>query len=79
MIAGEIAYRRGEHEEALAVYTRDLEIHPNNPWALHGLAESLAKLGREAEAERRRGEYRAACARSDVAIDRSCYCRLSVE
>lgn len=122
MIAGEIAYRRGEHAkafehlrtavelddalnydepwgwmqparhalgallleqreyaEALSVYEKDLETHPNNPWALHGIAECLAKLGRNQEAEKRRLEYQQACKRSDVAIDRSCFCRLTVE
>ncbi len=122
MVAGEIAYRRGDHEEAfehlreavrrddalnydepwgwmqparhalgallleqnrnqeaLSVYQQDLKLHPNNPWTLHGLAEALTRLGRSADAERRRNDYRVACQRSDVEIDRSCFCRLSVE
>ena len=122
MVAGEIAYRRGDHEEAfehlreavrrddalnydepwgwmqparhalgallleqnrnqeaLSVYQQDLKLHPKNPWALHGLAEALTRLDRLADAERRRDEYRVACQRSDVEIDRSCFCRLSVE
>ncbi|MEM8668033.1 MAG: tetratricopeptide repeat protein [Planctomycetota bacterium] len=67
------------HEEALKVYQEDLQIHPKNPWALHGLAECLTALGRVNEAEEIRKQYRIACQRSDVAIDRSCFCRLNVK
>jgi tetratricopeptide (TPR) repeat protein len=122
MVAGEIAYRRGEHETAfqhlreavarddalnydepwgwmqparhalgallleqgrfeaaLTVYAQDLQRHPRNPWALHGLAECHAKLGRTEEAQRLREAYEVACRRSDVEIDRSCFCRLVID
>jgi tetratricopeptide (TPR) repeat protein len=76
---GALLVEQGRYDEALVVYTQDLKLHPKNPWALHGMAECLTKLGRKDEAEQRREEYRTACQRSDVAIDRSCYCRLSVD
>ncbi len=119
MLAGEVAYRRGEHEAAFAhlrkavelddalnydepwgwmqparhalgallmeqeryaeaepVYRRDLELHPNNPWALHGLAECLEALGKDDESATCRAQFTAASTRADVRIDRSCYCRL---
>jgi tetratricopeptide (TPR) repeat protein len=76
---GALLLERGRHEEALKVYTQDLKRHPKNPWALHGLAECMAKLGRADEAKRLRAEYGIACRRSDVEIDRSCFCRLTVE
>ena len=41
---------QGRYEEAVAVYEANLARYPNNGWALHGLAEGLAKLGREEEA-----------------------------
>jgi len=63
--------------EAEVVYRTDLVRHPKNPWALHGLAECLAKLGRTEESAKHREELELACQRSDVKIDRSCYCRLS--
>ena len=120
MIAGEIAYRKGEYREAFdhlreavrrddalnydepwgwmqparhalgallleqkryseaeAVYRKDLDRHPKNPWALHGLADCLEKQGKAREASRFQSMLAAACQRSDVKIDRSCYCKLS--
>ena len=76
---GALLLEQGRREEASRVYTEDLKRHPKNPWALHGLAECLAKLGRAVEAKRLHERYRVACQRSDVEIDRSCFCRLSVE
>lgn len=120
MLAGEIAYRRGDFDnafdhlreavqrddalnydepwgwmqptrhalgallleqdrlgEAESVYREDLRRHPNNPWALHGLAECLEKVGRVADAGKCRQQYAAAAQRADVKIDRSCFCKLS--
>lgn len=120
MIAGEIAYRRGEFDEAFEhlreavrrddalnydepwgwmqptrhalgallleqeqyaeaeeVYREDLEIHPKNPWALHGLAEALEKQGERDAARDCRRRFTHAASRTDIEIDRSCYCRLS--
>lgn len=120
MIAGEVAYRRGEFDEAFEhlreavrrddalnydepwgwmqparhalgallleqehyaeaeeVYRKDLELHPNNPWALHGLAECLEQQGRQAESASCRQQFTRAAKRTDVNITRSCYCKLS--
>ena len=122
MIAGEIAYRRGEFEDAFehlreavrrddalnydepwgwmqptrhalgallleqehfaeaeAVYRADLRQHPNNPWALHGLAECLEKQGKTDELAQCREQFTAAAKRTDVKIDRSCYCKLRMD
>lgn len=76
---GALLVEQRRYDEALVAYTEDLKQHPKNPWALHGMAECLTKLGRTDEAEQRREEYRVACQRSDVEIDRSCYCRLLIE
>ena len=54
----------------------DLKRHPNNPWSLHGLAESLAQLGKAKESADIRAQFEKATERADVKIDRSCYCRL---
>ena len=67
---------QGHDSQAEAVYRADLKRHPNNPWALHGLAESLAKQGKADESAKYRKEFASACERSDVTIDRSCYCKL---
>lgn len=122
MLAGEIAYRRGEYDQAFeqlrdavrkddalnydepwgwmqparhalgallleqehygeaeAVYREDLLRHPNNPWALHGLAESLEKQGKKDESDECRMQFVTASERTDIKIDRSCYCKLGVE
>jgi tetratricopeptide (TPR) repeat protein len=74
---GALLLEQGRAAEAEAVFAEDLERHPNNPWALHGLAECLARQGKNDAAEQCRSEFKAASARADVTIDRSCYCRLS--
>ncbi|MHC5114174.1 MAG: tetratricopeptide repeat protein [Planctomycetota bacterium] len=121
MLAGEIAYRRGDYDlafahldeavdrddalnydepwgwmqparhalgalllernlvaEAEVVYRADLERHPDNPWALHGLAECLRRQGQAEEALACRARFDRAAARTDVKIRASCYCRLDV-
>ncbi|MCA9229458.1 MAG: hypothetical protein KDA57_02305 [Planctomycetales bacterium] len=120
MLAGEVAYRRGEYDDAFnhlreavrrddalnydepwgwmqparhalgallleqqhfaeseAVYRADLKRHPNNPWALHGLAESLEKQGKPTEAAHCRNQFQLASQRTDIQLDRSCFCRLT--
>lgn len=62
--------------EAEKVYRADLKRHPKNPWALHGLAESLAAQDKFAEATNFKKQFKIATVRADVIIDRSCYCRL---
>lgn len=68
---------QGRISEGEKVYRADLKRHPNNPWSLHGLAECLQQQGQSKEAARLRAEFDQATKRSDVKIDRSCYCRLS--
>ena len=46
-----------------------------NGWALHGLSECLAKLGRADESANAMARYRKAFAQSDVTIPGSCYCK----
>ena len=76
---GALLLERGQSAEAENVYRADLKRHPNNPWALHGLAECLAKQGKATEAADCRMQFQTAAKRSDVTIDRSCYCRLSTQ
>jgi tetratricopeptide (TPR) repeat protein len=58
-----IAGRAGEAE---GVFRADLERHPANGWALYGLAESLRRQGRRAEALRVQAQYRAAWSQADL-------------
>lgn len=74
---GALLLEQDHYAEAEEVYRDDLAIHPNNPWALHGLSECLEKLGRKEEFAKCRQEFDAASKRTDVRITRSCYCKLS--
>ena len=74
---GALLLEQGRLDECEQVYRADLERHPRNPWSLHGLAECLAEQGKAEESATLRAEFQRATQRSDVEIDRSCYCRLS--
>jgi tetratricopeptide (TPR) repeat protein len=76
---GALLLEQGRLEESEMVYLEDLRRHPNNPWALHGLAESLRKQGKTEKYEQCREQFVTASERTDVKIDRSCYCRLTGE
>jgi tetratricopeptide (TPR) repeat protein len=72
---GALLLQAGRVEEAEAVYRRDLERHPGNGWALHGLAECLRRGGREEEARKTEAAFRKAWARADIELPGSCFCR----
>ena len=74
---GALLLEQKEYAEAEDAYREDLRRHPNNPWALHGLAESLDKQGKRDESAKCRAQFATASQRTDVKIDRSCYCKLS--
>ncbi|HEU4365855.1 MAG TPA: tetratricopeptide repeat protein [Candidatus Krumholzibacteria bacterium] len=74
---GALLVEQGRYEEAEAVYRDDLELHPSNGWALHGLAECLRKTGRADEAAKVDERFKSAWSRADIAIEASCYCRRS--
>jgi hypothetical protein len=48
----------------------DLRRHPENVWALHGLAESLERQGKSADALKCRSQFETAARRADVQVDR---------
>jgi tetratricopeptide (TPR) repeat protein len=73
---GALLLEQGKAAEAEAVYRTDLDKHPNNPWALHGLAESLEHQGQTDAAAKCRAQFKTAADAADITIDRSCYCRL---
>ena len=72
---GALLTEQGHFEEALSVYERNLERYPNNGWALLGLSECLAGLGRNAEAADARARFERAWERSDVTLPGSCFCK----
>jgi len=72
---GALLAEQGRYDEAEAVYRADLKIHPDNGWALLGLAECLQKTGRADEARTVDARFKSAWSRSDIVIHASCYCR----
>jgi tetratricopeptide (TPR) repeat protein len=59
--------RAGRAREAERVYREDLKRHPENGWSLAGLAASLERQGKRAEAAAVRERLARAWARADVA------------
>ena len=47
---GQVLLEAGQPERAEAVFRANLENYPRNGWALYGLAESLRRQGRQADA-----------------------------
>jgi tetratricopeptide (TPR) repeat protein len=72
---GALLLEQGRLDEAEDVYRRDLELHPGNGWALHGLEECLRRTGRTAEADATLRAFRERWQRADVTIRASCFCR----
>ena len=73
---GALLTDQGRYEEALVVYHENLERYPENGWALYGIAECLAGLGREDEAADVRERFERAWERADTSIPGSCFCRV---
>ncbi len=78
---------QGHAAEAEQVYRDDLGLsgtvqrcaqHPDNVWALHGLAECLKRRGEKEELPGLKAKLAAALAKADVPITSSCLCRTSV-
>jgi tetratricopeptide (TPR) repeat protein len=68
---GAVLLAAGRAPEAETVYWDDLRRHPENGWALHGLAAALQAQGRDAEAADARARFQLAWARSDVKLEGS--------
>ena len=78
---------QGHYAEAEEVCRDDLGLsgriqrcaqHPDNVWALHGLAEALRRRGALEELEIVQRKLAAAMALADVEIRSSCMCRMTV-
>jgi tetratricopeptide (TPR) repeat protein len=65
---GALFLEQGRAAEARRVYEQDLRIHPANGWALAGLAASLRRAGREAQAADAARRFEQAWSGADVSI-----------
>jgi tetratricopeptide (TPR) repeat protein len=74
---GALLLEQGRVAEAEEIYRRDLELHPGNGWALHGLAECLRKSGDVEEAAQVEAQLGTSWSRADIPITASCFCRRS--
>lgn len=73
---GALLLEQRRFAEAEIVYREDLERHPDNGWALQGLAECLERSDRADEALAVTARFKKSWARSDITIKASCYCRV---
>jgi tetratricopeptide (TPR) repeat protein len=72
---GALLLEQGRIEEAEKVYREDLVRHPENGWALHGLAECLKRSGRGGESRQVLTRFDKAFQRADIKLTGSCFCR----
>lgn len=63
----------GRADEAEAVYREDLRRHPENGWALHGLAQALRTIGKTGEAGAVEQRFTAAWRAADVTPESSAF------
>jgi len=73
---GALLLEQGRVAEAEQAYREDLDEHPENGWALQGLAECLRRRGEAGEAAAVEARFSKAWASADTALDHgSCFCR----
>jgi TolA-binding protein len=72
---GALLLEAGRVDDAEVVYLEDLKRHPENGWALQGLAECLGRQGKAAEAAVVGQRFAAAWKDATVGIGASCFCR----
>jgi tetratricopeptide (TPR) repeat protein len=72
---GAALMRAGQAAEAEKEYREDLKRWPDNGWSLFGLAQSLAKQGKEQEAAAVRAKFEQVWKHADVKLTASCFCQ----
>jgi len=72
---GALLLEQGRVADAEAVYREDLKLHPDNGWALTGLAECQRRSGKDKEAAATEAKIHEVWARADISPGTSCYCR----
>jgi len=70
---GATLLQAGRPLEAEAVYQEDLRRHPENGWALFGLAQALAAQHRDAESQAVRQRFDKAWTDADVTLTASAF------
>jgi tetratricopeptide (TPR) repeat protein len=70
---GAALLRAGKAQEAEDVYHEDLRRHPNNGWALYGLAQSLSAQHKDAEAQVARLRFDTVWQAADITLTGSAF------
>lgn len=65
---------QGHYAEAEAVFNKDLELHPNNGWALKSLLSCYQKTGNQQTAKITEQLFADSWSRSDITIKAACFC-----
>ena len=68
---GAVLLQAGRPVEAESVYWDDLKRHPQNGWALYGLAQALRAQGKNDEAKRIDADFKKAWSDADVQLTAS--------
>jgi tetratricopeptide (TPR) repeat protein len=72
-LLGAALLREGKAQDAEDVYRVDLRRHPENGWALYGLAQSLMAQHKDAEAQSVRQHFDKAWKDADVTLTASAF------
>jgi predicted Zn-dependent protease len=72
-LLGAVLINAGRVADAEMVYRDDLVRHPNNGWALYGLARSLGMRDRTAEASATQQQFDGAWKSADVTLSASAF------
>ncbi len=75
---GAVLLKVGKFREAAAVYEKDLQVHPNNGWALFGLSKAYEGLGQKDKAKKAAAQFHTAWKDADLQLTSSCLCVKSV-
>lgn len=71
---GALLTEQGRYEEAIDVFNTDLLLHPNNGWALKGLANCYHKTGQHQQAMITEQLFADSWSRSDITLKAACFC-----
>lgn len=71
---GALLLEQGRYEEAMQVFHADLQLNPNNGWALKGLTSCFHKSGQHQDAMMTEQLFTESWSRSDIHIKAACFC-----
>ena len=76
---GALLAEQGLYEEAEDVFSADLQLHPNNGWALKGLVSCYNMTGQQEKAMITETLFDESWSRSDISLKAACFCSKGTE